>query len=382
MFPWFRLSGSERHHLDIVRVSTCERSDRWDGSSSQLGLADGAAATPAETAAPAQETSRTPATPATDKGAKGAEADGAGTHGDPDEPDGDEDENEPDDPDADPLDLLTSGDDEPAGDGQPRPIEDRYKALSKRSRKLERQLKKALPVQHALREAGVDVRTLLESHRTLAGIQAAAQRNPKLRELLFSDDPAPSRDPEPRNRDRRGREDDDEPTDYPFDVNDPAGRFLADLDRRARTGQRDVMSRLERIEQSLGQRVGRIEEHTTQTTRASIAREWKGVADTAASKLEGGVREMFLDAMHSAQQAYLRGEHRKSPQEIADHYLRKLKVPQGQRDRASAAARQRTAETNTRLQRRPNGGSPASPQSRAVPRMADFNRQLQTRFGG
>jgi hypothetical protein len=58
-------------------------------------------------------------------------------------------------------------------------------------------------------------------------------------------------------------------------------------------------------------------------------------------------------------------------------------VSQGQKDRASAAARQRTAETNNNLPRRAavSNGRPASPQSRRTPRLGEFNAQLSRRFG-
>jgi hypothetical protein len=192
------------------------------------------------------------------------------------------------DDDQDPLDLLTSRDEDGENDPQKqRPIEERYKALSKRARKLERSLKKSLPVQQALREAGVDLRTLMQRHQTLANIEAAIDANPRLKAAIYGTDDTED-EPETRStntrRDSRAADGDDETVEYPFDTQDGPGRFVADLDKRVRTSQRDLVDRLERIEKAINTRVGRIEQSTQEQQRTTVVREWKGVTDAAPRK--------------------------------------------------------------------------------------------------
>lgn len=346
--------------------------DCWDGSASSLGLDTGGAgavtAEPAKPAAPV--TADSPSLDDTrDQGddrhsAARAEVD-----------DGDE---EDDDPDA--LDLLSDRDD-PEPEPGDKPVDPKYKALQKRARKLERSLKKHLPSVHALKELGLDVRTLADRHRLLSNIEAAAERDPRVRAALLGLDEPEARETRRDGRRETSRRDKDDDVEYPFETKDGPGRFVADLDKRVRSTQRDLVERLERIESSINDRVGGIERNLTQTQRSTTMRDWRAVAEAAAAKLDPGVNTLFLDAMHAAARAALAGEHKRSPQQLVDHYLKAFKVSKGQQDRASAAAQQRAAEHNTNLPRRPAGGRPASPGSKATPRLSEFNRDLQRRYG-
>lgn len=346
---------------------TADTFDGWDAPASELGLDTGAA--PVESADPAAGAAASddrPALEVDESAAAGAE----GAEGHADEAD-DEDQ------DQDPLDLLTSRDDDDQTGQAGRTLEDRYKALSKRSRKLEKSLKKSLPVQQALREAGVDLRTLLNRHTTLANMEAAIERNPRLR-ALFNGEEEP-----PASRRESGRREEAPEVKYPFDTDDEVGRFMSGFHQEFRTQQTALDDRLDRIEKALDNRVGGLERQTATQQRVSVEREWKTAADAAAAKLDKGVQTMFRDAVHSAMQAMMAGRIRATPQQIIDHYLKDLKVSDKTKQTASAAAKQRIAEGNRQLPRRPEAGrgSPASPQSRHVPRMEEFNRGLQRKFG-
>lgn len=332
----------------------------WEGSSSELGLETPGGGEPA--ADPAAAAAADPA----DKVAAGTDTstdDPALAAGDGGDADGD-------DEDVDPLDLLTTREEQDE-QTQDRTPDGRYKALSKRARKLERSLKKSLPITQALREAGVDLRTLLNSHARLGAYEASLSANPRLRALL---DGAPD-DPAAGDRRPAARE---ESVEYPFDINDPVGRFMSEFHQKATSTQREILDRLDRMEKATNERVGRIEQGTAQQQRSAAMSSWKSAADAAASKLDKPVQKLFRDAVLAAAEGRLSGRHQLTPQQVIDHYLADFKISDGQKQRASAAAQQKTAERNTSLPRRPgNGaGTPASPAARRVPRLEDFNRSL------
>lgn len=339
--------------------TSAEQACCWEGSASELGLETpgGGAAAPE----PAAEAAAEPAESAdpdssTDESAKAADAGG---------------DVDAEDEDADPLDLLTSRDEQDENT-QARPIEDRYKALSKRARKLEKSLKKSLPVNQALREAGVDLRTLLSSHARLTAYEASLQANPRLRALLEGGTEPPAEDGDRRPAAR------EETVEYPFDTKDPVGRFMSDFHQQTTNSNRELLNRLSNIEKALDTRVGRIEQGTAQQQRTAVMTSWKSATDAAVAKLDKPVQKLFRDAVLSAAEGYLAGKHKLSPQQVIDHYLADFKISEGQKNRASAVAAQKTAERNTTLPRRPaqGAGSPASPAARRVPRLDEFNRSL------
>lgn len=332
----------------------------WEGPSSDLGLDTGRTPEPEPAAAAADEKS---ADAADDESSDDDATARASADADADADDVDED--------VDPLDLLTTRD-EPDEQTPQRTIEDRYKALSKRSRKLEKSLKKSLPIQQALREAGVDLRTLMASHARLTAYEASLQNNPRLRALLEGNaDDAGTDDRRPAAR--------EEAVEYPFDVNDPVGRFMQDFHQGTTKTNREILERLERMERTANDRLGRIENTTVAQQRSSTMQSWKTAADAAAGKLDKPVQKLFRDAVLAAAHGYLNGQHKLSPQQVIDHYLADFKVSDKQKRRASDAAAQKTAERNQTLPRRPaqGSGSPASPAARKVPRLEDFNRNLQ-----
>jgi len=360
---------AERHTLAADEICY------WDAPASELGFTGAAASGPA---APASETAA--ADPGSDTDAHAAaDQDASDTTEDVERPDAAEE----DDPNADPLDALARDEESDEDAPATRTIEDRYKGLKQRARKLERAYKKHLPTIQALREAGVDLRTLIQRSQKLADFERNLESNPRVRSLLYGED-EPNTDRRDSRSDRgRGRAEEDTVS-YPFDTNDEVGRFLADFHKSTRTQSTDIVSRLERIEQSLGQRVDRIEQSTRQREVTAMQTEWRSATQAAAGKLPEEYRPMFNDAVYGAMEQVASGRLRATPQQIIDHYLKRIKVSDGQKARASNAARQRIATRNDQLPRRPSGnanGSPASPRSRAIPRLEEFNRDISRRFG-
>lgn len=352
--------------------ASCDLMDCWDATTTELGLDTGGAA---GGGAPSQ----TPDQPADTRPSEPSDT-GADRHSaEPTEPVAEVDDD--DDPDA--LDLLADRDEPEPGEPSDKAADPKYKALSKRARKLERSLKKHLPTVHALKELGLDVRTLAERHRLLSNIEAAAERDPRIRAALLGVDEPSQTDRDTRRIDNGRRAQPDDDVEYPFDTKDGPGRFVAELDKRVRTNGREVLDRLDRLERSIGERVQRIEGNLTATQRSTAMRDWRTASEAAAAQLEPAVRPIFLDVMHAAARGYVAGDHQKSVAAVVQHYLKGLKVSKGQQDRATSAAQQRTADANNNLPRRPTAanGRPASPQSKAVPRLSEFNRQLQQRFG-
>lgn len=346
----------------------------WDNSASELGLstpAAPAASAPAEPAA-ADKTSDTPTPDVTDRAAADEDV-----HDDP------ADRSQDDDADADPLDALTS-DDEDDGDQRTdnkAPVDPKMQRLKQRTRKLERSLKKALPTITALKESGLDVRTLLHSHQQLSNLQALLDRNPRVRALLEGDpDPGDTRTDDRRDGGRRAAAE-PETVDYPFDVNDDVGRFISDFHKSSTRTQGDIVSRLERIESAMNQRVGRIEGALTEQQQNSVKGKWKSAVDKAQDRVPVPFRRMFNDAMFSAMNDAMAGRHRMSPDDVINHYLKEVKAQNATDQRRADAGRQRTAQNNQQLPRRPVGGTPASPRSAPRPRLEDFNRDIQRRFG-
>ena len=371
MRVFFELGASEYAGPNPSADEIC----RWDAPASELGLeppapAGGGAPDAGATAdAAADSDHAADASAASDQGedagddAAHAEAADAGD----------------DDPNADPLDALSS-DDEPDDPKTQRTIEDRYKGLKQRARKLERAYKKHLGTIAALRESGTDLRTLLARSQKLAEFERSLETNPRLRALVMGDPD----DDGASDRGRRGRaEANEEPVTYPFDTNDEVGRFLSDFHKSSTSSTRDIASRLERIEKQLGGRLDRIEQGTRQSQVTAIQAQWKSATAAATEKLPKEYRSMFNDAVYGAMQQVLRGELRATPQLIIDHYLKQVRVSTQTKKVASDAAKQRIAANNDKLPRRPNGsaGSPASPRSRAVPRLEQFNRDISRRFG-
>jgi hypothetical protein len=337
------------------RSSSADEVCYWEGSSSELGLDTGGS----DPAPAPQETSNDQ--PAGDDPAPGAESA----------------EPEVDDADRDPLDLLTERDDQEEG-APPRTEADRIKSLTKRARSLEKRVRRDLPVIQALRESGLDLKTLITSHNRLAAFEQSLDRNPRLRALLNGeDDPHPA---SPRRTEVRGEE---ESVDYPFDTRDEVGKFVSDFHKGTTKEIRDLKSQIAELTQTLGGRVGRIEQGTVAQQRSATLSTWKSAATAAAEKIDPALRPMFLDSVHNAAEAFLAGRHKFGPQHVIDHYLKGVNASQMQKNRASAAAKQNIAERNNNLPRRPGqaSGTPASAARKTVPRMEDFNRTLARTMG-
>lgn len=323
--------------------------DGWEAGASELGLSS----EPAEAAGggePAASSASSDATPAEESHDESAAAEAAPADAG-DEPDEDADQ--------DPLDLLTERDeaDDPT---QPKSIDDRYKALRKHARRLEREVKKSLPLRNAMREAGVDLRTLLTSHAQLQSLLADPTRG-----RAAADQPARRDEPA------------EEAIDYPFDTQDPVGRFMSDFHRSTTTSNREIARRLESLESALNDRVGRIETSAQQSRAQSVVHSYISAGEAAAAKIAEPFRPAFMDLIRAAARERLAGNHNLTPDQIVAHYSKPFVTSSAQHQRVKDAARQRTAQGNAQLPKRPGGtGSPASPQAKRVPRLEDFNKRL------
>jgi hypothetical protein len=359
------------NRLSSTPNPTADNFAAWEASASELGLDTGAApvepAEPAGSAASPDSSSDADPSISARTGADSADV----------ETDADHDDDE----DQDPLDLLTERDEDPHDQaGKPaRTDADRLKSLSKRARKLERALKKSTPIVQALRESGMDLRTLLGRSQNLANLEAAMERNPRLRALMNGEDDTPA----PRQSSRSRAAEDGDDAQPPYDTTDSVGRHMHTFETDTRSFMREIRAELAAIKQTTGGRLDRVEHNNAQAARANVEREWKAAADAAAERLDKNLRPMFKDAMFSAMSNMLAGRIRATPQQIVDHYLKGMNLSAKTKQVASDAARQRIAQGNQNLPRRPGGGTgqPASPRSAKLPRLGEFNLGLQRKFG-
>jgi hypothetical protein len=332
----------------------------WNDSASGLGLAaEGSADQSAEPAAAPEPAQTSDATTTDEPEPAQVEASTA----------------DADDDSQDPLDVLTEQPDDDADPQKPADPQ-RYK---QRARKLERQLKKALPVMSALRESGLTVQDLIRSHQELQRLTGMLQGNPRLNALVTGE---PIDTPAPRTATPARR---DEPTKYPFSTEDEVGQFMRDFHASTLAENRALRDRLDTLERTMPERVGRLEGTLTAQQRTSAIQEWKGLADReiAALKLEPGLVKLVQFAMARTMDDVLAGRVRATPQQAVDHWVAELRKTRGQQDRTAVAAKQRLAVTNDQRPRRPGASStaPASVRSRAIPRLEEFNRSLARTYG-
>lgn len=287
-------------------------------------------------------------------------------------------------------DLLTADDDDEPLDqtGRARPAEDRIKALAKRTKKLQRRLAKLLPI--AKRTEGIDLDDLITKARNYDSLERRIASNPRLARAIYGDaDDDQDTGRASRRQPAQEPEEQFDPSSIPFETETESGKYLANLAREN--------FELKRQQRQLAQRLDQLHGAQTATVEASERSQWLAARDAAVAHIKDeGVQTLFKDAIAAAYKD--RGSHRKSPQQVINHYLKVLKVtPQQASAAANAAAaaatkggkpagapatgaaqRQRIAEGNRTLPRTPAPvGSPA-PARQQRETVAQVNKRLRT----
>ncbi len=169
-------------------------------------------------------------------------------------------------------------------------------------------------------------------------------------------------------------------SDFPFDRNDPAGRWMYDREKHHAQEKHE----LREMVRSLSNDVAQLRGGFTGQQRAQEVGTWSTAIDGAASRIPEKVngipiRTLFRDACVGAyKEARSRGT-RITPQQVIAHYLKEFNLPSSTQTAARAAATQRMAEQN---QRRPGsqafvGGSPSNANpDRSKERVSDVSRRL------
>lgn len=269
-------------------------------------------------------------------------------------------------------------DDEEDDEDDNRPAEERLKKVLKAKRRLERKTKKLAPTMARLKElqdAGLDLDTLIGSHRSLASMQRRLEENPKLRALIEGDEADRS---ERGSKSPAKRE-----VKYPFNVENESGKFFKTFHEEFLTLKEQLESSITEMQEQLG---GVTRERSQERTQRTVT-EWKSAADTAAKALPQNVRKLFTHAVGLEMRRAIRGEIKATPQQVIDFYLKDLakdgQISKASSERASGAARESIARRNNTLPRRPAGaGRPGPQQERKLPRLSDFGRSLRSKFGG
>lgn len=271
--------------------------------------------------------------------------------------------------DGDELDAVLADDD----DLENAPEHERFSRLRKSHNRLKRKLGKAAPTLRVLREAGVkDIAELLQKARQFDQLAQVAEKNPRFRAVLFGEEPQGephARTPEPPVSD------DFDPKTLPFDVSadDPLNQFLVGLARDLH-GVRKENAELKRLV---------FTDHTSRRQQAEAAekQQWSTALASAKAELPEHLHAVFHDAMVSAYT--LRRDHKKTPQQVIDHYLAKFRasnqISKKTEQIASGAARERAATTTTKKWPAPmaGGGAPA-PASRHTPTLRDLNKRIRS----
>ncbi len=213
-------------------------------------------------------------------------------------------------------------------DGQPI-TPDRFKRVTTKLSKLNRRDKKYRTVTARLKDLakqGLSLDDLVVKARQYDGLDQQIRTNPRLRSLIYGGEPepAPARSAEPVV------EPEFDESALPFDPNEnPTNRYFADLAKNSFEQQRVI--------RQLQERLTGFEGKDTARTEATIRREWKSTIDTAAAFIKDeGVQTLFKDAMTAAYHNVGRTGKMRAAQ-IADHYLKALKVNPAQAAAATAA---------------------------------------------
>lgn len=280
------------------------------------------------------------------------------------------------------LEDLLVDEDEPDQDehGRQRTTEDRIKAISKKNRKLRRQLAKLLPL--AKRLGDVDLDDLITRARTADRLEEQLQRNPRLRGVLYGEDE------EPQGSARTRSKVEDEPefdeSSLPFDPKEnEVNAYFAKLARQNHELARELKQVRARQDQFEGRDTAR--------TELQDKREWKSAIDAASATLKDPMtRTLFQDALTAA--FISRHRHGKTPQQIIAHYL-KGNVSSADAKRATdaaaaaagknrgtstVAAQQRIAERNRTLPRTVAPSGQPAPARTGRETLRDVHRRIRT----
>jgi hypothetical protein len=251
------------------------------------------------------------------------------------------------------------------------PSKERWNRVTGALKKAKRQLAKLRPLKHRL--DGVNLDEALHKARNYDIVNAAMQRNPKLRELLLGE--SPEREPARR---RPASEPDDEEFDeskLPFDpAENEVNKWIAKLGRESAEGRK--------LARQLQAEIDRMKTAERTRSEAQVRTQWKTAIDAAAAKIrQEGIRTIFKDQPAAAYLDVTRNHKPFTAQQIIDHYLRLFEkdglLPKGEQKLASAAAQQRIAENNKTLPRNVAGGGSPAPARNTRETMDDVRRRLQ-----
>jgi len=266
-------------------------------------------------------------------------------------------------------DLLVDGDDDEHADDQ-RTADQRIKALSKKNRKLRRQMAKYLP---ALKRLGtVDLDDVLDRARRYNDFEEAARRNPKLRALVRGGDDVD--DDADDDTPRRGRKTDAAPefdeSKLPFDPNkDAVHRYFADVAK----GNHELRHQITQ----LMKRLDGFETRDQQRGEASAKSQWTSAIKAAGEKItDKKIAKLVRDAMIGAfNTPGVRGRY--SADQVLNHYLKEYGADPAQARRVKDAAKQRIAERNKHLPRHAStGGMAAGARDGKREKLSDVRKRL------
>lgn len=273
----------------------------------------------------------------------------------PAEPDDDEDHDPA-------LEDLLVEDDEDEG----RPLEERVKALSKRNRKLRRQMAKRAAVLQRIKDPA-EFDSITRDAEAYRAIAREAQRNPRLRQAIFGASAGEDQSEGPAAKPARPKFDRKA---LPFDADEnPVNRYLAD--------QFESLQAMREALDQVRQEVQGTRQQVAQTHHQRAVDQWKGAVDGASKRITNvGLRRAFEKAM-ALEFAQSRGQ-RDVATAIKD-WLTDFGVPSKEASAANAAARQRIAEGNARRplsQGRPVVASAARPGDGEKKTLASIRRRL------
>lgn len=262
-----------------------------------------------------------------------------------------------------------------------RPIEERFKAVVARSRKLKRQLAKRAG--QLKRLEGVDLDELFTAKRNYQQVQEALARlTPDQRAVLYGGSaPKPAAAPAPPPKDPEFDE-----SSLPFDPNEnEVNRYFATLAKQ----NHELSQALRKMESRFGQ----AEAQQTAQREAQIKTQWKGAIDAAAERITSPrERRLFKDAMAGAYNA--RHTHRRTPAQLIEDYFREsADVPLAEGQQATAAAKtasdkalpagrptaalkEKLAKTNDTLPRTVAPTGVPAPAKSEKPSLADIRKRL------
>jgi hypothetical protein len=290
--------------------------------------------------------------------------------------------------DAGPDDAEPSDDDilfEEDAPSSTRTAEEQIAALRKSNNRLRRRFAKAKPIVDRVRDLNLD--ELTARARQYDALEEAARRNPRLRALLYNDSDDPADTPAERPASSSSKL---PPLPAEFTAEslgfDPAestaNRVLATAIQHvaALSQQVATLQRLQPTVQSL-------ERDVRARTATEEAGAWRAALTSLEEKLKAAapgnelVVTLARDAFVGAYQT--RGSHRRSPQQVVDHYLGQLakagQISKKTQQVVSAGVQSRIAEHNRSLPKSPaGGGSPAPAAGNTRPTLKDIHRKLRT----